>query len=217
MHTTWKGSMAQLRHRPISLGSHHGPWPQIAIELGSSMPSTFATTCNTSTEKSSKHINKKPLKVKTWQQMYILEDVTQVATVDGNQKSGKLTSWWKGSEKHPLFTRALAPSKRWLGMGFLNHQQYDTYPPKFNMEPENYLLGKEKHLPKPAFLTYISLGFRKRWHGLWSFRFRSNPTCGAVDPSVVIVTGDSIRYKCSKPQLSHEKHPDMTFHWILVV
>ena len=134
------------------------------------------------------------------------EDVTQVATVDGNQKSGKLTSWWKRSEKFPLFTRVLAPSKRWLGMGFLNHQQYDTYPPKFNMEPENYLLEKEEHLPKPAFVdihigSYISLGFLlflrlpKRWRKplILPIHPPFYPTCGAVDPSVVIVTGDSIR------------------------
>ena len=43
-------------------------------------------------------------------------------TVDGNQKSGKLTSWGTGSF-FPIIYRVLAPSQSGC-WGFLNHQQY---------------------------------------------------------------------------------------------
>ena len=39
-------------------------------------------------------------------------------SVDGNQKSRKLTSWGNGSLSH-YFQGSNAPSKRWLALGFL--------------------------------------------------------------------------------------------------
>ena len=45
-------------------------------------------------------------------------------TIDGNQKSGvAFTSWGNGSWNPHYLRRFLAPSKRWLGMGILKHQQ----------------------------------------------------------------------------------------------
>ena len=35
----------------------------------------------------------------------------------------------------PLFTRVLAPSKRWLASGFLNHQPYQSNSPKVRNSP----------------------------------------------------------------------------------
>ena len=40
------------------------------------------------------------------------------------QKSYKLTSWGEVGSWNPIIYRVLAPSKRWLALGFLNHQQY---------------------------------------------------------------------------------------------
>ena len=43
-------------------------------------------------------------------------------TVDGSEKLGKKTV--EVGSRNPIIYKVLAPSKRWLGMGFPNHQQY---------------------------------------------------------------------------------------------
>ncbi len=42
-------------------------------------------------------------------------------TVDGTNPANSPV---EGQVVYPVIYKVLAPSKRWLGMGFLNHQQY---------------------------------------------------------------------------------------------
>ena len=58
------------------------------------------------------------------------------------QKFGKLTSWGNGSWK-PKIYQVLAPSFRWLGMGFLKHQQYP--PLRSNQKNPFIFFGHQVH------------------------------------------------------------------------
>ena len=66
--------------------------------------------------------------IRTWIWMILVVDVRQIYQthiVDGNQKSGKKKTWYASLSLFLQWFWTNIPGG-WLGMGFLNHQQYGT-------------------------------------------------------------------------------------------
>ena len=81
-------------------------------------------------------------------------------TVDGNQKSGEKTSW--GWENLPLFT-GFYTSKRWLALGFQNHQQYGSWVFFMVSPPENPKSDEGKRFFQNKWWCLCSIFTEKVW------------------------------------------------------
>ena len=73
----------------------------------------------------------------------------QAETVDGNQKSGVISPVEGTVVEIPFIYKVLAPSKRWLTLGFLNHQQNDHSSHVFFLKENDpiELIGWTRSLP----------------------------------------------------------------------